>query len=123
MLENKNYKNMVSGNPMKHLNKIVKDEAQSNNTHPYVSEKKEGKPYAEWIVACLVVLCALLAFCGYTLIATVIISVTSIVIGIMRIILQKRSPWKVRSVLFDSVISIFLGVGLLITYFSITLFF
>ena len=48
-----------------------------------------------------------------------IIAVTAIVTGIIRLVLRDRSPWKVRSVGFDSFIGIALGVGLLATYFSI----
>ena len=101
---------------------MTKSEKQieSNKTeHPYVSEKREGKPYAEWIVAILVFISAVLAFFEYTMAATVIVSATAIVIGVMRIILRDRSPWKVRTVFFDSFVSIALGIGLLITYCSI----
>ena len=55
---------------------------------------------------------------GYTMAATVILAVTAIITGLVRLILQDRSPWKVRSVAFDSFIGIALGIGLLITYFS-----
>ena len=44
--------------------------------------------------------------------------VTAIITGLVRLILQDKSPWKVRSVAFDSFIGIALGIGLLITYFS-----
>ena len=101
---------------------MTKSEKQieSNKTeHPYVSETREGKPYAEWIVALIVCVSAVLAFLGHTKAATIIISVTAIALGLMRLILRKRSPWKVRSVLFDSILSIFLGIGLLGTYLSI----
>ena len=50
--------------------------------------------------------------------ATVILAVTAIITGLVRLILQDKSPWKVRSVAFDSFIGIALGIGLLITYFS-----
>lgn len=85
----------------------------------YVSEVKEGKPYAQWIVAAIVCVSAVLAFMGKTMAATVIIAATAIVLGIIRLIFTQKSPWKVRSVAFDSFISISLGIGLLITYFSI----
>ena len=64
-----------------------------------------------------VVITLLVAF-GYTMAATVILAVTAIITGLVRLILQGRSPWKVRSVAFDSFIGIALGIGLLITYFS-----
>ncbi|KFI97490.1 DUF3017 domain-containing protein [Bifidobacterium stellenboschense] len=87
--------------------------------HPFVSEAHEGKPWFEWIVAALVVVSGVLAVLGYTMAATVLISVTAIVTGLVRLIMRERSPWKVRSVAFDSFIGICLGVGLLATYFSV----
>lgn len=97
--------------------------ANSNSSnHIYVSEVKEGKPYAQWIVAIIVCVCAVLAFIGKIMAATVIISATAIILGIIRLIFSQRSPWKVRSIAFDSFISIALGLGLLITYFSIFVF-
>lgn len=87
--------------------------------HPWVSEEHEGRPSFEWCVAILVVLSGIIAFLGYTLAATVIIAVTAIVTGVVRLILRERSPWKVRSVGFDAFIGIGLGIGLLVTYFSI----
>gem|GEM_PF-280855 len=57
-------------------------------------------------------------FSEYPRPATVILAVTAIITGLVRLILQDKSPWKVRSVAFDSFIGIALGIGLLITYFS-----
>ncbi|EPI49503.1 hypothetical protein HMPREF1581_00083 [Gardnerella vaginalis JCP8108] len=94
-------------------------ELAKKSNHIYVSESKEGKPYAQWIVAVIVCVSAALAFMGKTMAATVIIAVAAIVLGIIRLIFTQKSPWKVRSVAFDSFISISLGIGLLITYFSI----
>lgn len=89
--------------------------------HPFVSESHEGKPWCEWTVAALVVCSGVLAFAGYTMAATVVISVTAIVTGLLRLILRERSPWKIRSVAFDSFIGIALGLGLLGTYLAVTL--
>ncbi|GAA0632080.1 DUF3017 domain-containing protein [Bifidobacterium pullorum] len=89
--------------------------------HPWVSEEHEGKPVFEWAVALVVVVSAIVAVIGYTMAATVIIAVAAIATGILRLVLRERSPWKVRSVAFDAVIGIGLGVGLLLTYFSIGL--
>lgn len=86
--------------------------------HPFVSEAHEGKPWFEWCVAIIVVISGIVAASGYTMAATVSISVTAIVSGLVRLILREKSPWKVRSVAFDSIIGICLGVGLLVTYFS-----
>ncbi|NMM97963.1 DUF3017 domain-containing protein [Bifidobacterium olomucense] len=88
------------------------------HNHPYVSEAHEGKPWFEWIVLGVIIAATLLAVCGYTMAATVVIAVTAIMTGLIRLILRDHSPWKVRSVAFDSFIGIALGVGLLITYFS-----
>lgn len=86
--------------------------------HPFVSEAHEGKPWFEWIVAVIVIVAAVVALCGYTMAATVIIAVTAIVTGLIRLILRTRSPWKVRSVAFDAIIGIGLGCGLLLLYFA-----
>ena len=82
--------------------------------HPYVSEAKEGKPVCEWIVALLVCVSGILAAFGYTMAATALLAATAIVLGTMRIILRERSPWKVRSVVFDAFMGVGLGAGLLI---------
>lgn len=82
--------------------------------HPYVSEDHEGKPWFEWIVAVIVVLAAVMAVLGYTKTATVVIAVTAMVTGVVRLVLRERSPWKVRSVAFDAFIGICLGLGLFV---------
>ena len=88
------------------------------HNHPYFSEAHEGKPWFEWIVLGVVVVATVVAAFGYTMAATVIIAVTAIITGLIRLTLREKSPWKVRSVAFDSFIGIALGIGLLITYFS-----
>ena len=88
------------------------------HNHPYVSEAHEGKPWFEWIVLVVVVVATVVAAFGYTMAATVIVAVTAIITGLIRLTLREKSPWKVRSVAFDSFIGIVLGIGLLITYFS-----
>lgn len=88
------------------------------HNHPYVSEAHEGKPWFEWIVLGVVVVATVVAAFGYTMAATVIIAVTAIITGLIRLTLREKSPWKVRSVASDSFIGIALGIGLLITYFS-----
>ena len=88
------------------------------HNQPYVSEAHEGKPWFEWIVLVVVVFATVVAAFGYTMAATVIIAVTAIITGLIRLTLREKSPWKVRSVAFDSFIGIALGIGLLITYFS-----
>lgn len=90
-----------------------------DDKHPFVSEANEGKPAFEWAVAIVVAVAAVVAFLGYTMAATVIVAVTAIATGVIRLVLRDRSPWKVRSVGFDAFIGIALGIGLLVTYFSI----
>ena len=90
-----------------------------SDKHPKVSEDHEGSPLCEWIVLALVAVTAILAALGYTMAATVIIAAAAIVTALMRLILRERSPWKVRSVAFDTFIGLALGLGLLVTYFSI----
>ena len=93
-----------------------------NQHHPYVSEVHEGKPAFEWCVLGVVIVALVVAFLGYTMAATVIIAVTAIVTALLRIIVREKSPWKVRSVLFDAIIGIGLGLGLLLLYFAPSLF-
>lgn len=93
-----------------------------NQHHPYVSEVHEGKPAFEWCVLGVVIVALVVAFLGYTMVATVIIAVTAIVTALLRIIMREKSPWKVRSVLFDAIIGIGLGLGLLLLYFAPSLF-
>ena len=89
------------------------------NERPYVSEDHEGRPWFEWAVAAVVVAAVAVAVLGYTMAATVIMAVAAIGSGLLRLIMRERSPWKVRSVAFDAVIGIGLGLGLLATYLSI----
>lgn len=89
--------------------------------HPAVSEDHEGQPWFEWIVAILVVICAVLAFFGYTTAATVIIAVTAIATGVIRLVMRERSPWKVRSIAFDATAGIGFGIAALLLFFSIQL--
>ncbi|WEV42720.1 DUF3017 domain-containing protein [Bifidobacterium sp. ESL0682] len=89
--------------------------------HPYVSEAHEGKPVFEWGVLIVVVISAILAALGYTMAATAIFAATAIITSLIRLILKDRSPWKIRSVGFDTFIGIALGIGLLVVYFSIQL--
>ena len=81
---------------------------------PSISEDHEGKPWFEWIVAAAVLLSTILAILGHTKAATVVIAVTAIATGLIRLMLRERSPWKVRSVSFDAFIGIGLGAGLFV---------
>lgn len=93
----------------------------SGRGHPFVSEAQEGRPICEATIFLVVLVAALVAFCGYTWAATGLVSIAAMVCGALRLILKDRSPWKVRSVPFDAFISFGLGIGLLITYTSIQL--
>ena len=86
---------------------------------PKVSDEADGQPWFQWVVLGVVVLVTVLAFLGHILAATALLSATAIVIGVMRLVLRGRSPWRVRSVAFDSTFSIIIGVGLLGIYLSI----
>ncbi|PKA95497.1 Protein of unknown function (DUF3017) [Bifidobacterium psychraerophilum DSM 22366] len=97
------------------------DMKKRKSTHPFVSERHEGNPLFEWSVTMVVVASGIIAWFGYHMAATVIISVAAICTAVLRLTLRERSPWKVRSVAFDSFIGIALGLGLLVTYFSIRL--
>ncbi|MEJ5922118.1 DUF3017 domain-containing protein [Bifidobacterium thermophilum] len=80
--------------------------------HPYVSEAREGKPVCEWTVAILVCASGILAGLGYTTAATTVLVVTAVILGLVRLILRERSPWKVRSTIFDALMCLCLGLGL-----------
>ena len=54
--------------------------------------------------------------------ARVISAGRAIATALLRIIMREKSPWKVRSVLFDAIIGIGLGLGLLLLYFAPSLF-
>ena len=102
-------------------NKAERTPNWGSHGHPFVSESQEGHPTFEGVIFLVVIVSALIAISGNTMAATVIVSVAAIVSGVLRLVLRKKSPWKVRSVAFDSFISICLGVGLLLTYLSIQL--
>lgn len=90
-----------------------------NAHHPYVSEHHEGRPWFEWCFAGLVVAATVLAAMGEPMVATAVVSVTSIGSGVVRLICRERSPWKVRSVAFDAVCGIGFGVVLALLYLAI----
>ena len=88
------------------------------HNHPYVSEDHEGKPWFEWIVLGAVVVATVVAAFGHTMAVTVIIAVTAIITGLIRLTLREKSPWNVSSDKLDNSDIIALVSGLLITYFS-----
>ena len=86
---------------------------------PKVSDEAEGQPWFLWVMLGIVVVVTLLALLGYILVATIMLSIAAVATGVMRLVLREGSPWKVRSVAFDSTFSIVFGVGLLGLYLSI----
>ena len=86
---------------------------------PYVSDSTEGQPWFQWVMLSAIALVTLLAFLGHILIATILLSATAIVTGLMRLVLRERSPWKVRSVAVDATFSILIGISLIGIYLSI----
>ena len=89
--------------------------------HPYVSESHEGSPWFEWMLTLIVAVATVLGFIGKTMEATAVFAVASMVCAFIRLVLRERSPWKVRSVRFDSFIGFALGLGLIVLYMSIRL--
>ncbi|KFI62966.1 hypothetical protein [Bifidobacterium cuniculi] len=92
-----------------------------SNRHPFVSERREGRPWFEWTVAAVTAASALIAFLGCTMAATVMLAVAAIGSGAIRIVLKDASPWKVRSCAFDAACGIGIGVLLLMLYVGILL--
>lgn len=98
------------------------EEKQQSNTaqsHPFVSERNEGKLWCMTVVAILVGISAIVGVLGYAHAATVILAVTACTSAAIRLIMRDQSPWKVRSVAFDVFIGFALGIGLIVTDISI----
>lgn len=72
-----------------------------------------------WGILAVIALAVILSALHHTFIAVCCISCTSIVLGIMRLVLRDRSPWIVRSLAFDVFINIGLGIGLVVTYITV----
>lgn len=100
-------------------NRNVDERKRTGENHPFVSEANEGKPWFEWSVAVLVVISALLALFGQVMWATIVLAASSIAASTVRLLLRDGSPWKIRSMGFDCFFGYALGIGLLVTYFSI----
>ncbi|BDR54680.1 hypothetical protein KIMH_07910 [Bombiscardovia apis] len=95
------------------------DQSQVRGHTSAVSERNEGRPIAEWIVAIVVALAAVLAAMGFTGVGIGLFALVSFCLAGLRLVLKERSPWKVRSVGFDFVVCLGLGIGLVVTYLSI----
>ncbi|MCI1901692.1 MAG: DUF3017 domain-containing protein [Bifidobacteriaceae bacterium] len=95
--------------------------AEETHEHPYVSEVHEGKPWFEWCVAVLVALSAALAAFKLITAAAFLLAGVSLACATVRLVLRQKSPWKVRSVLFDVFVGYAFGIGLIATYISIML--
>ncbi len=83
------------------------------------SEASEGRPWFEWIIAGLVAIAAVIAYCGGILAATIILAISAVGSATVRLVLRERSPWKARSVLFDCVTGYALGFGIILTYLAV----
>jgi uncharacterized membrane protein len=79
----------------------------------------EGKPWMSLVVGIAVVIVVVLACFVNIDTATVFLIVVSLAVTTMRLILRKRSPWKIRSVAFDCFIGYAFSIGLLVTFISI----
>ncbi|WP_018143670.1 hypothetical protein [Alloscardovia criceti] len=78
------------------------------------------EPMWQSLVTVAVILVSLIfAWFGLVNVATYIIAAFSLVMGICRVWLKDKAPWKVRGIVFDSFISFSLAIGLVITYISI----
>ena len=91
----------------------------TGHKHPYVSEKHEGKPWFEWLVAALVVLSGVLAATGLTGAGIGLLSAVAGTSALIRLLARSHSPWKVRSVLFDCFIGFGLMLGIPFTYWTV----
>lgn len=92
---------------------------RAHSTHPYVSEDRESAPWLEWVVAIAVVCAGLFASFGWLSLSVYILAIISFLAATMRLILKQKSPWKVRSVVFDCIIGYAFTAGLLVTYYSV----
>lgn len=91
----------------------------TGHKHPYVSEKHEGKPWFEWLVAALVVLSGILAATGLTGAGIGLLSAVAGTSALIRLLARSHSPWKVRSVFFDCFIGFGLMLGIPFTYWTV----
>lgn len=91
----------------------------TGHKHPYVSEKHEGKPWFEWLVAALVVLSGVLAATGLTGAGIGLLSAVAGTSALIRLLARSHSPWKVRSVFFDCFIGFGLMLGIPFTYWTV----
>lgn len=91
----------------------------TGHKHPYVSEKHEGKPWFEWLVAALVLLSGILAATGLTGAGIGLLSAVAGASALIRLLARSHSPWKVRSVFFDCFIGFGLMLGIPFTYWTV----
>lgn len=91
----------------------------TGHKHPYVSEAHEGRPWFEWCVAISVCVCALIALFGNTTVATFILAAIAFITATVRLVMQHKSPWKIRSIAFDCIIGYGLAIGLPLTLMAV----
>lgn len=86
-----------------------------------VSEEAEGKNWFRWCMGISVLLSAVVAVCGYFLVAVGILVLADLVATTWRLVARKSSPWKVRSVKFDCIVGYLLAI--LLTAMCVSLYF
>ncbi len=87
--------------------------------HVQVSETNEGKPWFEWTVAACLLVSVILAWAHHPGLASLVVVVVLWSAAIVRSVYGPESPWKVRSVGFDSFIGVSLGAILGVLFWSI----
>lgn len=87
--------------------------------HVKVSETNEGKPWFEWTVAACLLVSVILAWARHPGLASLVVVAVLWSAAIVRSVCGPDSPWKVRSVGFDSFIGVSLGTILGLLFWSI----
>jgi hypothetical protein len=79
----------------------------------------EGNPWLLVIVGIVVVGVAFIAFFVDVDIAAIVLAALSLILTTLRLVLRSRSPWRIRSVMFDCIIGYAFSIGLIVTMISI----
>lgn len=98
---------------------IPSNQKRIHKSHPHVSEERESAPWLDWSVAIAVLFAGVFVSFGWLNLSVYILAVVSFIVASLRLILKEKSPWKVRSVVFDCIIGYAFTAGLLITYYSV----
>ncbi len=100
------------------MNDIDENNREKGNDSPEF-ENAEGRPWLLFVVAVMVLAFAFIAFFVSIRIATIGLVALVFVLTTLRLVMRGKSPWKVRSLVFDCVIGYAFSVGLSVTYISI----